>query len=148
LREFGWSSVDVDIVNVNSDLPMDLAADHTWDKYTSTLPEFDFVFMGVDCKTFSRARQNPNGPPPLRSLEYPYGLPNSQLSQPDAAKLRLGNYFALQSAKLASRCLASGVGFAIENPEPWDPRAPSIWLLEEFKELALDPRVQVADFDQ
>jgi len=54
----------------------------------------------------------------------------------------------LQSAKIASRCLALGVGFAIENPEPWDRNAPSLWLLNEFVQLASDPRVEVANFDQ
>jgi len=138
----------VDVVNGSGDLPMDLSTDFAWDTYSAMLPSVDFVFMGIDCKTFSRARQNPHGPPPLRSLEFPYGFPNSQLGKSDAEKLRLGNYFAIQSAKLASRCLSVGVGFAIENPEPWDTEAPSLWLLDEFVQLAADPRVQTVDFDQ
>ena len=58
---------------------MDLSTDFAWDTYTAMLPSVDFVFMGTDCKTFSRARQNPHGPPPLRSLVHLYGLPSSQL---------------------------------------------------------------------
>jgi hypothetical protein len=33
------------------------------------------VTAAIPCGTASRARERPNGPPPLRSEEYPYGLP-------------------------------------------------------------------------
>eukprot|EP00973_Karenia_brevis_P062803 8732582-Karenia_brevis.AAC.1 len=36
------------------------------------------VHIATPCASFSRARDRRPGPPPLRSNEHPYGLPNLQ----------------------------------------------------------------------
>ena len=69
------------------------------------------------------------------------------MSQPDWEATQLGNYFAIQSARMASVELQRGVGFGIENPAPW-PGFPSIFLLPEFITLSQTPGVKAVDFDQ
>jgi len=152
LRKIGWECLDVDVVNVALGLPkeqQDLSSDHLWASLTSEVSNgaFDFVWMGTPCTTFSRARQGPPGPPPLRSLEHIYGFPKPSLSQADWDDVQLGNYFAIQSARMATLALNRGVGFGIENPAPW-PGFPSIFLLPEFQTLASAAGVSSVDFDQ
>ena len=90
--------------------------------------------MGIPCTTFSVASQGPPGPVALRTMEFLYGRPKSELSRPDVEVLRQGNYFAFKSADMAWNCIQHGVGFAIENPEPWS-ASPSLFKLPEFLEL-------------
>eukprot|EP00969_Alexandrium_andersonii_P227990 10068197-Alexandrium_andersonii.AAC.1 len=60
--------------------------------------------MGTPCETFSRARVGPPGPRALRSPEHIYRLPKSELPPQEQEQVRLGTYFALQSARAA--CVA------------------------------------------
>ena len=92
-----------------------------WDAILIDIAEgvYTFVFMGTPCNSFTRLRHHPGGPPPLRSNEHPLGLPKQNLSQADWNTLQLGNYFAIQTATAALIYINHGVGFAIENPEPW-----------------------------
>ena len=61
--------------------------------------------------------------------------------------LHQGNYFAFKSADMAWNCIQHGVGFAIENPEPWSD-SPSLFKLPEFLELQSAMQVQTVNFDQ
>eukprot|EP00969_Alexandrium_andersonii_P213612 9433003-Alexandrium_andersonii.AAC.1 len=58
--------------------------------------------MGTPCETYSRARVGPPGPRPLRSARHIYGLPKSEITPAEQEQVRLGTYFALQSAKAAT----------------------------------------------
>ena len=152
LHKVGWECLDIDVVNIDLGLPkeeQDLSSDHLWSMLSSQLQNgsFDFVWMGTPCTTFSRARQGPPGPPPLRSLEQIYGFSKPPLSQKDWDDVQLGNYFAIQSANLATLALTLGIGFGIENPAPW-PGFPSLFLLPEFLTLAALPGVLAVDFDK
>ena len=151
LWPLGWHCIDVDIKNQLSNqgsYPMDLASDSSWDFYMNSINTFRAVIMGIECKTFSRSRQHPNGPRPLRSKEYPRGLPKNLLSQDDIITLQVANYFVAQCIRLAWLCINLGIAFAIENPEPWDPDAVSIWDIPEMMQLASHDRVRVINFDQ
>jgi hypothetical protein len=147
LRKIGCSGVDVDITNAESGSPWeqcDLASDQLWLDLVTRVSnkEFTFVWMGTPCTTFSVARS-----PALRSVEHLYGKPKSMLSPSDQAAVQQGNYFAFKSANMAWTCLEHGIGFAIENPEPW-PGHPSLFLLPELVELQKDARVTSSNFDQ
>ena len=147
LRSIGCSGVDVDIVNAEAGLPQeqcDLSSDQLWLDLVNRVSnrEFTFVWMGTPCTTFSVARK-----PALRSLDHLYGKPKGILSPDDLAAVQQGNYFAFKSANMAWTCLRHGIGFAIENPEPW-PEHPSLFVLPELLELQQDPRVITANFDQ
>ena len=50
-----------------------------------------YLHCGTPCNTFSSARKDDGGPPPLRSLEYPMGLPD--LSLDNWCLVQLGNLF-------------------------------------------------------
>ena len=148
LRLVGWEVDDFDIVNDPDRGSQDLSSDHLWVEFQKSLREgqYDFVFMGTPCETFSRARTGPPGPRPLRDARYPYGLPKARLTVDEQKQVRLGTYFAVQTATLARLAYEHGVGFAIENPQPAG--QVSLFLLREFCDLAALPGVVHVDFDQ
>ena len=73
-----------------------------------------FIHFGTPCSSFSVARKNDGGPPPLRDAAHLWGLPG--LSPKDHDKVLLGNKFMELTAKLARHCSMRGVGWSIENP--------------------------------
>jgi hypothetical protein len=156
LRNLGWDVTDIDVVNPKEGpgsrkYGNDLTNQAAWDAILLDIASgvYSFVFMGTPCNSFTRLRHHPGGPPPLRSHKYPLGPPNQSLSKSDKDTLRRGNYFALQSATASLMCIKHGVGFAIENPEPWNKDYNvKIWDLASFKHLASLPGVTTTDFDQ
>ena len=60
------------------------------------------VWMGTPCNSFSKARNQPGGPPALRSKDSVHGL--ADLRTCDAAAVRLGNLLALFSSKVLLLC--------------------------------------------
>ena len=151
LEKIGWECVDVDIVNASSHGrdSSDLLDDALWQKIFSDISAgvYDFVWIGTPCSTFSRARERPPGPRPLRSLDQIRGLPKHLLTPKEQKQLDEGNFLAVKSSQAAGLCLGRRVGFAIENPEPVD-KSVSIFLLPEFLDLAGLPGVRSVDFDQ
>ena len=72
------------------------------------------VHMGTPCSSFSLARKDDGGPPPLRDPANIMG--KSGLSPQDQEKVDQGNMFAEISAVLAQLCHRHGVPWSIENP--------------------------------
>eukprot|EP00969_Alexandrium_andersonii_P270859 11972091-Alexandrium_andersonii.AAC.1 len=74
------------------------------------------------------------------------------LTPDEHEQVRLGTYFALQSIRLAKECVHLGVGFAIDNSEPFrvlgQLPACSLFYLREMVHLSLVPGVRVVNFDQ
>ena len=73
------------------------------------------LHLGTPCESFSRARDVPPGPPPLRSNERPMGL--DCLRPADQIKVTIGNMFMRFSAFLLSLCLRLGALATMENPQ-------------------------------
>ena len=74
-----------------------------------------WVRLAPVCGTCSRARQIKNGgPPPLRSEEYPMGLPGLDANQ--QLRVDLANAMYVESRKLFSHCVARGILVTLENP--------------------------------
>lgn len=71
--------------------------------------------LGTPCESFSRARDVPPGPPPLRSDQQPMGLPN--LRPGDQLKVQLGNMFMRFSACLLHLACVLNIPATLENPE-------------------------------
>ena len=92
-------------------------------------------------------RSLPGGPRPIRSVQQPYGVSPLQPTAKEQTQVKLGNYFAIQTARLAQLAHQLGVSFVFENPEP-SAGYPSIFLLREVAEIAALPGTQVIDFDQ
>ena len=70
--------------------------------------------LGTPCNSFSRARDQPGGPPQLRSDLMPLGLPN--LRPGDANKVKLGNILLRFSVKVMKKARDLFIAFTIENP--------------------------------
>ena len=70
--------------------------------------------LGTPCNTFSRARDQPGGPPQLRSDAFPLGLSN--LRPGDAVKVRIGNVLMRFTSRVLLLALQLHVPFTLENP--------------------------------
>ena len=70
--------------------------------------------LGTPCNSFTRARDHPPGPPPLRSNLHVLGLPG--LSPADQAKVSDSNLFMRFSMQLLVVALQIVVPFTCENP--------------------------------
>eukprot|EP00438_Fugacium_kawagutii_P006869 Skav205284 [mRNA] locus=scaffold1690:137803:145924:+ [translate_table: standard] len=70
--------------------------------------------LGVPCNSFSRARDQPGGPPPLRSDASPLGLEG--LRPGDALKVQTGNCLLRFSVRFMLLCLSLYVSCTLENP--------------------------------
>ena len=100
-----------------------------------------FAHFGTPCNTFSAARKEDGGPPPLRSKEEPWGLPN--LSDDNMALVFLGNLFLLRTIEAAKVIFAMGGNFSIENP-----LYSLLWQVPTFCCLEREARLFLVDFDQ
>ena len=80
-----------------------------------------YIHFGTPCSSFSQARKDDGGPPPLRSAEFVTGLRG--LSQRDQEKVELGNSLLALSVELIYHCHRYGVKWSLENPATsfmWD----------------------------
>lgn len=100
-----------------------------------------YAHFGAPCNTFSAARKEDGGPPPLRSPEAPWGLPN--LSSDNLALVFLGNLFLLRTIEAATVIVSMGGNFSVENP-----LHSLLWLVPAFQHLAVVARLFMVDFEQ
>ena len=70
--------------------------------------------LGTPCESFSRARDVPPGPPPLRSDTMPLGLPD--LSARDQAKVIVGNTLMRFTAAIMRLAVKFKIPCSLENP--------------------------------
>ncbi len=92
--------------------------------------------LGVPCNSFTRARDNPPGPPPLRSNEHVLGLPG--LSQKDQIKVDIGNCLMKFAVLVLHISLLLEVPMTLENP-----RTSRLWLCPQVQKLLRRRHVQV-----
>ena len=74
-----------------------------------------FTWMGILCKSWSRARNMPGGPAMLRNTDSIMGLCDIRL-EADRRKVAEGNAMMYFAARVARACVSANIGFAIENP--------------------------------
>ncbi|CAK0883435.1 unnamed protein product [Prorocentrum cordatum] len=86
------------------------------------------IHIGTPCNTWSRARDIPPGPMPLRSDAFPLGLPD--LSVKDQAKVDAGNVFMIFSAGLMHEAIRANIPASNENPQ-----TSRLWLAPPFVRL-------------
>ena len=84
--------------------------------------------LGTPCNSIA-ARDNPPGPPPLRSNLHVLGLPN--LAAHDQKKVNDGNLF-MRFSVFILRLLVLHVPFSMENPWAWASR---LWLCPAVQKL-------------
>lgn len=123
LRRRGWFVIEIDIVH---DFDILKRGRLSWLRGVLMGGLIDAVHFGTPCSSFSRARDRPNGPPPLRSDSMVLGLPD--LKPHDAIKVRLGNALASATMSLADVARLQGIPGTIENPH-----TSRIWLLPSWQ---------------
>ena len=109
-----------------------------------------FVHIGPPCGTFSRAREKAlpkrmrqrgyKGPPPLRSLNHPEGLPD--LEGINAVKVAKANVLTNFACEIAQYCLKKDIMFTIENPEH-----SIMWAMPEMNKILDRSDVRKYNFD-
>ena len=101
-----------------------------------------FAHFGTPCNTYSAARkQGDGGPPPLRSSEFPDGLPS--LAGDLWYQAFLGNLFKERTCEACSALIVLGKHFSIENP-----LGSLIWDTPALINLSRLARAFHVDFDQ
>ena len=80
-----------------------LADDRPYMDLLETVDTIDGMHAGFPCGSFSMVRNRPGGPPPVRSREFPYGLPTNDVLQQKEADT--GTVLAVRSSMLASKVL-------------------------------------------
>ena len=92
--------------------------------------------LGTPCESFTRARDNPPGPPPLESNDHPLGLPG--LRPGDQLKVLTGNLFMRFSVWLLQLALQFRVWATLENPQ-----RSRLWICRPVQALLRRPRVSL-----
>ena len=100
-----------------------------------------FLHCGTPCNTFTSARKDDGGPPPLRSSEHPMGL--SDLSPEDQCLVFLGNLFLIRSVEACKLVCEHGGNFSIENP-----LLSLTWHTTVIADLIATTRAVALDLDQ
>lgn len=113
--------------------------------------EWDGFHSGFPCGSFSRARWNPGGPPPVRSSKEMYGFAdNSARQQEEADRGTLG---AVRSSEMMAlqckRADARGIQkvSTLENPPGTEGIEGSAWMLPEIKRDLEAVQAAKADFN-
>ena len=98
------------------------------------------LHLGIDCKTFTRARRPGGGPPPLRSNAYPWGFPD--LTGANEKKVALSNRLVQFSIKCCRLATKRGIPWTIENP-----RTSILWKVPQVSSLMKWARAEEGKFD-
>ena len=98
------------------------------------------IHFGTPCSSYSRARKNDGGPPPLRSANSLWGL--TGLGGKDKEKVELGNKFMTITVDLALFCFDHNVPWSIENPA-----GSFLWLMPPMIELVRRCRAKRIELD-
>ena len=126
-EQFGWAQV-VDIDNdpdTSGGWNHDLLNDETFTKilYSVSNGDFDAIMVAFPCSTFSASRffpTDPPGPPPIRTLGFPDGLPLSDIDEKHHKELRNTNKLLDRTCQiiLAARKSPKRTSIILENPAP------------------------------
>ncbi len=100
-----------------------------------------FAHFGTPCNTYSAARKDDGGPPPLRSHQFPDGLPT--LTGDLLDQVFLGNLFKERTCEACSALVNVGGHFSIENP-----LGSLLWATPQMVSFAKWARALSVDFDQ
>ena len=100
-----------------------------------------YAHFGTPCNSYSAARKDDGGPPPLRSLDWPDGLPS--LTGEMWCTTFLGNLFKDRTCEACLVLSMLGFDFSIENP-----LGSLIWETPAFRFLVKTTRSFTVDFDQ
>ena len=92
------------------------------------LDKIVYVHLAPPCGTASAAREIKPGPPPLRSLQFPMGLPGLTFVQNQ--RVQKANFLYQWTCKVVLSLHARGIAWSIENPA-----SSLMWITEPFVNL-------------
>lgn len=107
---------------------------------------FDALGIATPCETLSPLRESPPGPRPLRSLEWPNGLPAKQRSKSEQKQLKDHNElieFSAEAAQIQSKLLKP---FWLENPDHRDKL--DLWKVPCVRQVVNTALITKTRFDQ
>ena len=144
MRRRGWSVLPpIDIV-VDGDVlaPADILDPGLMAKVQAWISSgiVGMVHFGTPCTTFSRARRNDGGPPPIRSETFLQGIPGIDPS--DQSAVDLGTKFLDITLQLARLIQSAGGVWTIENP-----LSSMLWLMPQTILLLAVPGVARYEID-
>ena len=87
------------------------------------------IHLGVPCNSWSRARDIPGGPPPLRSDSEPMGF-SDLIREGDRIAVRVGNALMFFAVRVCVLACFYHVAWSLENPA-----RSRIWLAPRMKQL-------------
>ena len=96
--------------------------------------------VALPCQTYSRIRDRGNGPPPLRSDAFPWGLPG--LSPALQHKVSLSNNLTRFACRLFRDAILRRVPWSLENP-----RTSRLWLCNSLVALVKRKNVSTVHTD-
>eukprot|EP00435_Cladocopium_sp_Y103_P009415 s1300_g2.t1 len=99
-----------------------------------------YIHFGTPCSSFSMARKNDGGPPPLRDRHHLWGLPG--LRPKDREKVRLGTAFMFFTQEMATLCHQLNLSWSVENPA-----SSLLWFMPPMQELAQLPGAKMVTLD-
>ena len=98
------------------------------------------VHFGTPCTTFSRARRNDGGPPPIRSDDHLNGIPGIRWK--DKESVRLGTEFLNIALRLCRLIASAGGHWSIENP-----LHSMLWLMPQTAQFCLELQAVAIQMD-
>ena len=92
---------------------VDIVDEKMWSAIMAVLAQgcVFFLHCGTPCNTFTAARKDDGGPPPLRSSTFPLGLP--ELSSDNQCLVFLGNLFLFRTTEACVLVFNLGGDFSI-----------------------------------
>ena len=132
------------------DLSSEVGQNLFWDLMKKHPPFL--VHLGLPCGTSSKARGRPLpngeiGPSPLRSRDFPLGLPSLQPGSVDSCRVDTANRLYAFGYRVLRYCLDNSIIVCIENPRnsflweilaAFEPSEPSHRLLPRLSEVCFD----------
>ena len=103
---------------------------------------------GPPCETWSASRWHEGGPPPLRSMQNVWGIPN--ISRRQSEQVRVGSQLYYALVRLMAEHLRAGTSGWLEHPASptWARGAPSSFDWKPMQAIWSAPCAARTDFDQ
>ena len=101
-------------MDLERDVEMDVSRPEVRQAIAGCLPQTSCIASAMSCATKSRAREKQPGPPPLRSVEFPRGLPN--LSDQNLLRVTQDNFSSDYAIALQHWGHQHGLACLRENP--------------------------------
>lgn len=140
--------IECTCIDIEYDASHNLLDQAVWERIEKDLPDYDGFLITPPCSTFTAARSaGGKGPKPLRGIQGKdrYGLKTLKPHQKE--KVKEGTLLALRGHGVAKFAQANSKPWIVEQPH-WRPGQTSMYMLDEYMDLAISDDVAFHTFDQ